>query len=201
MATQAGGRTQVRITRGALLRRGAAAGGGVTAVAMLLGGESGEAQSKARDAEILNFALQLEHVKAAFYAEAYDRGLIVGPLRQYARVVGGHEHRHVEFLKKALGSAADPAPKVRFGDATGDPRAFLEASQRIEDLALRAYTGQAANLTAGALAAAARIVSVEARHAAWARDLAGENPAPDAAEPLLTAEQVTRQLEATGFLG
>ena len=149
MATQAGGRTQVRITRGALLRRGAAAGGGVTAVAMLLGGESGEAQSKARDAEIFNFALQLEHVKAAFYAEAYDRGLIVGPLRQYARVVGGHEHRHVEFLQKALGSAADPAPKVRFGDATGDPRAFLEASQRIEDLALRAYTGQAANLTAG----------------------------------------------------
>jgi hypothetical protein len=200
MRMQTGRHRQLRITRGALLKRGAAAGGGVAAGALLLRSASGQAQSKARDAEILNFALQLEHVKAAFYAEAYDRALIVGRLRQYARVVGGHEQRHVEFLQRQLGSAAKPAPKVRFGDATGDPRAFLESAQRIEDLALRAYTGQGANLTAAALAAAARIVSVEARHAAWVRDLAGENPAPDAAEPLLTADQVIEQLEGTGFL-
>ena len=36
-----------------------------------------------------------------------------------------------------------------------------------------AYNGQAANVTPNAFAAAARIVSVEARHAAWVRTIAG----------------------------
>jgi hypothetical protein len=40
------------------------------------------------------------------------------------------------------------------------------------------------------LRAAARIVSVESRHAAWIRDLRGMNPAPDASESSIPAQRV-----------
>ena len=48
----------------------------------------------------------------------------------------------------------------------------------LEETAVAAYNGQATNLTPEALATAARIASVEARHASWARGIAGEAPAP-----------------------
>ena len=48
---------------------------------------------------------------------------------------------------------------------------------KLEDLAVATYNGQAVNLTPASLKAAARIVSVEARHAAWIRSIVGEVPA------------------------
>jgi hypothetical protein len=45
------------------------------------------------------------------------------------------------------------------------------------------------NLTPSTLAAAGRIVSVEARHAAWARALAGKDPAPAAVDRPTTVAQ------------
>jgi hypothetical protein len=63
-----------------------------------------------------------------------------------------------------------------------------------------AYNGQATNLTTGALEAAAKIVSVEARHAGWIRAIAQENPAPDATDTPKTAAQVTRAVNRTKFV-
>jgi hypothetical protein len=63
-----------------------------------------------------------------------------------------------------------------------------------------AYNGQAANLTKPALAAAAEIVSVEGRHAAWISDLAGEPPAPRAADVGVSSRDVVRTLQSTHFL-
>ena len=68
----------------------------------------------------------------------------------------------------------------------------------LEDVGVALYNGQAGNLTAGALAAAAEIVSVEARHAAWARDLAGELPAPVATDVAADAAQVKARLTQAG---
>jgi len=59
-------------------------------------------------------------------------------------------------------------PKHDCGDATQGGHAFMEAAARLEQLAVAAYNGQPANVTAEVLVAAARIVSVEARHAAHA---------------------------------
>ena len=70
----------------------------------------------------------------------------------------------------------------------------------LEDVAVAAYNGQAANLTKGALRAAARIVSVDARHAAWIRSIVGESPAAQAVDAPLSAEQATARLEETGFI-
>jgi len=159
----------LRRSRASFLR-GATLGGGVAAAGFVLAGRPDHAESAgsaARDADILTFVLQLEHLQSAFYGEAFDKGSIVGEARELARVVGGHERAHVKF---------------------------------IEDIGVRAYNAQAPNLTVAALGAAAKIVSVEARHAAWIRDLAGVDPAPDAAEPVLTAEQVQAALRDTGFI-
>lgn len=158
------------------------------------------APSPEQDARILNLVLLLEEVQFAFYAEALRRGAMRGELLEYARVVGGHEREHVAFLRKALGRAARRRPTLDFGDTTGDPDRFAATAATLEDTAVAAYNGQATNLTKPALRAAASIVSVEARHAAWIRDILGRTAAPRALERPLTAAQAQAALRRTGFL-
>jgi Ferritin-like domain len=191
------------LTRADLLQRSIVAGGALTAAGTLVGGlavPAGSAPSPTQDAEILNFALLIEYVSAGFYAAASDRGVLTGELEEFARVVGDHERRHVDFLREQLGSGAGREPQLDFGNAVTSPKRFVAAAILLEDLTVVAYNGQAPNLTAGALAAAARIVSVEARHAAWIRDLDGQNPAPFAADRPVSAAAATRALERTGFV-
>jgi hypothetical protein len=150
--------------------------------------------------QILNFALLFEYLTAAFYADALRRGSLRGELRQFAETVGEHEQAHVDFLKKALGSQARAAPKFGFGNATANPKRFVATAVTLEDTGVAAYNGQATNLTPDTLAAAARIVSVEARHAAWIRDIAGKTPAADATDAPLSAKKVVAILDRTGFV-
>ena len=68
---------------------------------------------------------------------------------------------------------------------------------------MAAYAGQAAKIKNGAvLAAAASIHSVEARHAAWMRNIwnGSEPPAPVAFDPALTKAQVLKIVAGTGFI-
>lgn len=190
-------------SRSQLLRRALVAGGALTAGGALLGGLprlASSAPSPAQDARILNLVLLLEYVEAGFYAEARSKGQLRGELREFATVVGAHEQQHVSFLKKALGASAREAPQLSFGNATSDPDAFVAAAIALEDTSVAAYNGQATNLTAGTLAAAAKIVSVEARHAAWIRAIAGKVPAADATDAPKTQAQVMAALRKTGFL-
>ena len=189
------------LSRAQLLHRGLLAGGGIVVAGVLLGEPPAPAESSPeQDAEVLGFVLRLERLQEAFYAEAVRRGRITDEPREFARVVGGHELAHVAFIEKALGRAAPPAQRYDFGDATADPAAFLETARELEDLTTRAYNAGAPGLSRGALTAAARIASVEARHAAWIRDIAGLNPAPDASEPLTTPEKVMDTVRASGFM-
>jgi rubrerythrin len=193
-----------RFSRAALIEGALLAGGGVVVGGVLLGGLPDFASSKPspkQDAEILNFALTMEYVQSGFYAEALERGALEGELREFAERVGGQEEEHVAFIRKALGKAAGKKPKLDFGDDTGSPDAFTQAALKLEDLGVAAYNAQAPNLTKPTLAAAGKIVSVEARHAAWIRAIAGENPAPDAAEPTASAKRVVSTLNGSGYLG
>jgi hypothetical protein len=161
---------------------------------------AGPAPSAQLDQKIFNFALLLEYLQAAFYVDAVKRGALRGEVREFAETVGGHEREHVAYLRKALGAHARPRPSFEFGDATHSQRAFLDAAVLLENIGVAAYNGQGANLTKSALSAAAQIVSVEGRHAAWISDLAGQPPAPRAADPGESAEQVTAALRAKGFI-
>jgi hypothetical protein len=178
---------------------GAAAVGGF----VLLGPRArsaGAAPSRAQDQKIFNFALLLEYLQAAFYSEGVDHGRLRGEVREFAEIVSEHERAHVVYLQKALGSQARKRPRFTFGDATRDQQKFLAAAVLLENTGVAAYNGQAANLTKKALAAAAEIVSVEGRHAAWVSDLAGQDPAPRAADPGATAAEVISILRGTGFV-
>ena len=77
---------------------------------------------------------------------------------------------------------------------------FQATAMVLEDTGVAAYNGQGPNLTKKTLGAAAQIVSVEARHAAWIRDIVKKAPAPDAFDPAKTKEEVTAAVTATGFI-
>jgi ferritin-like protein len=156
--------------------------------------------SAAQDLTILNFALLLEYVQAAFYREALGRRLLRGEMREFAETAGANEEEHVALIRAALGPRARRAPTFRFEDALRDRRSFVRSAVTLEDAGVAAYNGQAANLTREALLPALRIVSVEGRHAAWIRDIAQEDPAPLAADPGLPASVVTSRLRRAGLL-
>jgi hypothetical protein len=183
----------------ALAGSGAVLLGGVAVERML--GATGATPSAKQDTQILNYALLLEYLQAAFYAEALSGARLQGELREFADVVGAHEQAHVAFLKKALGAKARQAPKFDFGAATRNPQKFGATAQALEDAGVAAYNGQAANLTKPTLGAAVKIVSVEGRHAAWIRDILGVAPAPYAADAGSTPDDITAKLRSLGVLG
>ena len=192
-----------RTTRAEVLERALLTGAGVAVGGIAIAAvadPAGSQPSAAQDVEILNFALLIEHVQAGFYASAVEHGSLTGELLEFARTVGGHERAHVAFLRKALGGKARKAPQLDFGDDTASPERFTAAALKLEDLAVAGYNAQAPALTKPALASAAKIVSVEARHAAWIRAIAGVIPAPDASEPQLSAKRVADTLKGSGYI-
>jgi Ferritin-like domain len=110
------------------------------------------------------------------------------------------EREHVAFLRKLLGRAARPVVEPNVGAATSDAVLFRAAAVEVEESTAAAYIGQGANLTSGAMRDAARIVAVEARHAAWIRDLAGLDPAPRAADVARSADETLSHLQQSGLL-
>lgn len=195
--------TSIRTNRCEFVGRSALAGAAAIGAISLLGqrvGSAGAAPSAAQDRKIFNFALLLEYLQAGFYSDAVDRGRLKGEVREFAEIVAGHERDHVQFLQKALGPGARKRPRFDFRDATQHQRKFLSTAVVLENTGVAAYNGQVANLTKKGLAAAAEIVSVEGRHAAWISDLAGEDPAPRAADPGASAGAVVAIIRQTGFL-
>jgi len=190
-------------TRADLLRRAATGGGALLAGGVLISGlpqlALGKPSAK-QDGKILNFALLLEYLESEFYVQAVAGGALSGPLLDFASVVRDHELAHVEFLEGALGDAAIAKPTFDFKGTTSDADKFVATAIVLEDTGVAAYNGQGPRLRAKTLAAAASIVSVEARHAAWIRHLAGERPAPAALDPAKSRKQVTNAVTATGFI-
>ncbi len=155
------------------------------------------------DVAILNFALTLEYLEAAFYAEARtNAGIFKGDTRNFVNVVGRHEATHVAFLKKALGSAAVKKPKFDFkGTNKTSQKTFQATAQLLEDTGVSAYLGQVANIKTPAIAAAAgTIVTVEARHAAWMRNIRRVPPAPVAFDAPKSKAMILAAVTGTGFI-
>jgi hypothetical protein len=194
---------QGRIDRSSLLGRAFVAGGAV-ALGGLAGSRSRAAAadpSPQQNIRILNFLLMLEYAQQALYADAISTGALRGEIRRFAQVAGDHESEHVNALHTLLGADARPKPSFRFGDAAQSADKFTATALTLEETASGAYIGQAANLTRERLSDVARIVAVEARHAAWIRAIAGRNPAPRAADPAKTERQAMKTLERTAFVG
>ena len=198
------GNNDRRHTRATLLKSAAIGGGALLAGGVLIEGlptlSAQATPSKSGDVAIWNFALTLEYLEAAFYAEAQAKGKLTGSAADFAQVVGGHERDHVAFLEHALGSAAVAKPTFNFGSTTSDQAKFIATAIALEDTGVAAYNGQGPNLTVAGRGPAAMIVSVEARHAAWIRDIANENPAPAAFDAPKTKAQVLAAVDKTHFI-
>ena len=179
---------------------GSAGVAGVGAIAVWSGVEllSGKGSSL-EDAEPLALALAIERLQAAFYNEAVAGGTLTGELLDFATTAAGHEAEHAALLAPLVPDPADE-PAYDFGDDTRDPAAFAAAAASLEDLAVAAYNGIIPGLSDRGLGTAGRIVSVDARHAAWIRAINGDDPAAEATDPGLDARQVVERLEATGYL-
>lgn len=194
-------------TRADFLRKAGLGAGTVLGGSALIGAlpaVAGAAVSKS-DIAILNFALTLEYLEAAFYAEAVSKGKLSGETAKFARVVAAHERAHVAFLKGSLGRKAVTKPQFDFGATTVDQAKFEATAQKLEDTGVSAYLGQVANIRSKAvLKAAGSILPIEARHAAWIRDIVGSgnspSPAPRAFEGARTKRQVLAAVKATGFI-
>lgn len=198
------------IGRGDFLKRGALAGGGLIAGGAMFGTflSSAEAaisskKSKKNDVRILNYALTLEFLEAAFYKQAVANAAYgdSADLKKFAEVVAAHEKAHVDFLKKALGSSAIKSPKFDFGAAVTDKTTFAATAQVLEDTGVSAYLGQVGNVfQVPVLKAAGTIATVEARHAAWIRFINGKVPAPNSFDVAKSERAILKAVTATKFI-
>ena len=190
------GDTRADFVRKAVVAGGAFAGG----AAMLAIPALAEGQG-ASDVAILNFALTLEHLEAAFYTEAVAKGALRGETLAFARVVKAHEVAHVRFLQRALGRAAVARPRFDFKGTTEAQGAFQRTARLLEDTGVMAYAGQAPLISDDqVLKAALSVHTVEARHAAWIRHIVGQPPAPAAFDPARTRRRILAAVDATGFI-
>jgi rubrerythrin len=183
-------------------RRFLAVGGSTTAVAAFLAacgddsgtttttstmGSGGDASETAEfgkgDVGILNYALTLEYLETAFYADVVKSGLFKGADLETIRKFGAEEAEHVEALTaavKQLGGKPAAEPKAEF--PLKNAKSVLELAGTVENLGAAAYLGQAANIQSPeVLASALAIHSVEGRHAAVLNTLLGESITPDGA--------------------
>jgi hypothetical protein len=159
-------------TRATFFRKAAITGGTIGSAAFfggMLPGIAEAAPSKKQDIAILKYALTLEYLEAAFYKEAARDGGLTGQQLEAARLLNTDEQTHVTALRstiRQLGSRVPSEPNFDFkGTNKGDK--FLGTAFVLENVGVRAYLGQAGRLKSKALlAAAASIVTVEARHAA-----------------------------------
>ena len=135
------------------------------------------------DLGIVNYALTLEYLEAAFYADVAKSGLFKGDDQALIEAIGQAEQEHVAALTataKQLGGKPAAEPKAEF--PLEDAKSVLELAATVENLGAAAYLGQAAAIEdPEILAAALSIHSVEGRHAAVLNTLVGMPPTPDGA--------------------
>jgi len=197
-------------TRAGFLRKAGVAGGSLLASGVLMGGLPALASarpSKRHDVAILNYALTLEYLEAAFYREAVRKGRFDGRIGAFAKLVAEHEAAHVKALKGVLGRAAVKSPKFDFADTTTNEDKFKATAFVLENTGVAAYSGQAPNIKQTAVVTAAvSILTIEARHAAAIAALMGHVTGPDGITPngsfdvAKSKAAILRAVGGTGFI-
>lgn len=152
------------------------------------------------DADVLNYALTLEHLEAAFYSEGlknythadFQKAGMMDPFYQNLKKTAGDEKQHVQFLTKALKAAgAEPVEACTYAFPATDVNTFLALGNILEGVGVSAYLGAAASIMdKDYLTAAGSILTTEARHSAYLRAALGEAPAAQAFDNPLDFNEV-----------
>jgi hypothetical protein len=190
-------------TRAEVLRR-AAVGSAALLGALAAPLEAAAAgPGKKRDTAILNYGLAFEYMQAGFYTEADRLGTIrrmTAEQSRWAHTLGAHERAHVRILKQVLGRSAVRRPFFNYRGVTEDPDHFTRTAVAMEDLTVALLTGQAPRISdRGLRAALFSLLTVEARHAAWARHIVGVRPVGSALDRPKTLAAVDRVVDSTRF--
>lgn len=135
------------------------------------------------DTAILNYAYLLEQLEAAFYimvTSHFYNGATDWEQKRLKQI-RDHEIAHREFFKTALNKSGLPVMEFNFSSIDFSSRtSVLTASQTFEDTGVSAYNGVAYHIqNPDYLLTAGKIVSVEARHASYIRDLVKLNSFAD----------------------
>jgi rubrerythrin len=166
------------------------------------------------DIDILNYALTLEYLEAAFYRQALDnmdKGDLMTDHEELhhldrlpkgvqervfdqLEVIRDHEETHAETLSDVitdLGGEPIDQPEFDFGAAVKDPVEFIQTAAVLEDTGVGAYAGAAPSIENEDLVPPAlSIHSVEARHASFVRELGGQIGFPNAFDEPLPKDEV-----------
>ncbi len=127
------------------------------------------------DIDVLNYALTLEYLEAAFYQQGNAANLLSGKEKDYLATIQSDEEAHVAAITatiQKLGGTPVAKPMVNFGDSFTSRDKYLTTSHTFENVGVGAYLGAAGFLkNKDVLGAAASIFGVEARHAALVGNL------------------------------
>jgi ferritin-like protein len=187
-------------TRAGFLRKAALGSAGMLAALAA----PARAAEDVSDVDILNFGLRFERLQASFYTQAAELGTIrkmPAAKQRWAEVLGAHERAHVRILKKILGDKAGKRPFFDFHGVTETDDRFTRTAVAMEDLTVALLAGVTPRMHDRRLTAALfGLLTTEARHAAWARNIVGTTPVGRSVDQARTLDSVRGTVSRTHFI-
>ena len=210
-------------TRAAFLRKAGLGSAALVAGGSLAGVLPGAAKADTTptppsDVDMLNYALTLEHLEAAFYVEGlgvFSRGDLTGArflkgfggrirsnVYDYFVLIREHELEHVRTLESVIrGLKGTPVPACIYNfqeTAFTSVEQFVTVAQVLENTGVMAYDGAIAHIEAAALlTAGATIATVEARHASYLNLINDDVPFPEPFDKPKSPQEICQLVDET----